>query len=266
MSYLSPLMTLMLNGVKKATSSLDRDFSEIERLQSSVKPYQDFVRNAYGRIAQNLRVELGKIKPNALIIEDDIKSIPNQDCFLVRTIDALENFSRGIALFATTIVFCEKGAPKAALLYNRVSDELYFAEKGNGAYKEGFRNHERLRVSANKEKSLALTSLMIGYENGTPEFDKAAKKAVAFAANRRNFGSVAASLATVAAGKCDLAVCWGTDFVATLAGLLLVKEAGGYIYNLDVKDVEPQKLEDVLSAKNWVAANNNFGDLVKTLK
>lgn len=266
MSYLSPLMTLMLNSVKRATTSLDRDFSEIERLQSSVKPYQEFVRNAYGRIAQNLRVELGKIKPDALILDGDIKSIPLQDCFLLRPVDALENFSRGIALFATTIVFCEKGAPKAALIYNRVSDELYFAEKGNGAYKEGFRNHERLRVSANKEKSLALAALMIGYENGTPEFETAAKKAVAFAANRRNFGSVATSLAAVAAGKCDLSACFGTDFASTVAGLLLVKEAGGYVYNLDAKEIEPQKLEDVLPAKNWVAANNNFGDLVKTLR
>lgn len=266
MSYLSPLMTLMLNGIKKATASLDRDFSEIERLQSSVKPYQDFVRNAYGRIAQNLRIELGKIKPNALFIDSEVTNIPNQDCFLVRPVDALENFSRGIALFATTVVFCENGTPKATIIYNRVSDELYFAEKGNGAYKEGFRNQERLRVSANKEKSLALTSLMIGYDYGTPEFEKAAKKAVAFAANRRNFGSVAVSLASVAAGKCDLSVCWGTDFAATVAGLLLVKEAGGYVYDIDAKNIEPQKLEDVLSAKNLVAANNNFGDLIKTLK
>lgn len=265
MSYLSPLMTMMLNGVKKATVSLDRDFSEIERLQSSVKPYQDFVRNAYGRIAQNLRIELSKIKPNALFIDAEVANIPEQDCFLVRPVDALENFSRGIALFATTVVFCEKGTPKAALVYNRVSDELYFAEKGNGAYKEGFRNHERLRVSANKEKSLALASLMIGYDNGTKEAENAAKKAVNFVANRRNFGSVAVGLAAVAAGKCDLSVCWGTDFASTVAGLLLVKEAGGYLYDLDAKNIAPQKLEDVLTAKNWAAANNNFGDLVKEL-
>lgn len=265
MSYLSPLLTLTINAVKKATASLDRDFSEIERLQSSVKPYQEFVANAYSRVAQNLRTELGKIKPDAVLADGSNGAIPDKDCFLINPIDGMENFSRGIALFATTIVYCEKGMPKMALIYNRASDELYFAEKGNGAYKEGFRNHERLRVSTNKEKKLALAALAIGYDEGSAELKNACKKAIEFTDNRRNFGSVSINLALAAAGKCDLAVCWGTNFASTVAGLLLVKEAGGYIYDLGAKKVEPQTIEQVLGAKNLVAANNNFGDWIKTL-
>ena len=265
MSYLSPLLTITINAVKKATASLDRDFSEIERLQSSVKPYQEFVVNAYSRVAQNLKAELGKIKPNAIFVDGSNGSIPDKECFLVNPIDGMENFSRGIALFATTVVYCEKGMPKMALVYNRASDELYFAEKGNGAYKEGFRSHERLRVSTNKEKNLALAALAIGYEEGTVELENACKKAIAFTQNRRNFGSVSINLALAAAGKCDISVCWGTNFASTVAGVMLVKEAGGYVYNLDAKKIEPQTIEQILGAKNLVAANNNFGDWIKTL-
>ena len=259
------MLTITINAVKKATASLDRDFSEIERLQSSVKPYQDFVINAYNRVVQNLKFELGKIKPNALFVTGNIDTIPDKDCFLVNPIDGMENFSRGIALFATTVLYCEKGMPKMALVYNRANDELYFAEKGNGAFKEGFRNHERLRVSTNKEKKLALVALAMGYEEGSKELENASKKAVNFAANRRNFGSVAMNLAMTAAGKCDISVCWKTDFASTVAGLLLVKEAGGYVYDLDAKKIEPQTIEQLLKSKNLVAANNNFGDWIKEL-
>ena len=68
MSYLSPLLTMMVNAVKKATSNLDRDFSEIERLQSSVRPYQNFIANSYNKTAQNLRIELAKVKPDAAFL------------------------------------------------------------------------------------------------------------------------------------------------------------------------------------------------------
>ena len=75
MSYLSPLLTLMVNAVKKASSNLDRDFSEIERLQSSIKPYQNFVANSYNKTAQNLRVELNKVRPDAQFFENDVKDL-----------------------------------------------------------------------------------------------------------------------------------------------------------------------------------------------
>ena len=107
MSYLSPLLTMLVNAVKKSTSNLDRDFSEIERLQSSVRPYQNFVTNSYNKTAQNLRIELAKIRPDALFIENSVKTVPAKgSCFLVNPIDGLNNFSRGIALFGTTVGYC----------------------------------------------------------------------------------------------------------------------------------------------------------------
>ncbi len=266
MSYLSPLLTMMVNAVKKATSNLDRDFSEIERLQSSVRPYQNFIANSYNKTAQNLRIELAKVKPDAAFLEKDIVSVPAAGCcFLVNPIDGLSNFSRGIALFATTVAYCENGEVKASVVYNRASDELFFAEKGNGSYKEGFRNHERLRVSTNKDENFALVAAQIGYNSGSDNFKRAYSRISKVAAQSRILGAVSMAMAYAAAGKTDLAVSLGNGLNSTIAGLLLVKEAGGYVYNLDAAEIAPAKLEQVLVSDNLVAANNNMEVLIKKL-
>lgn len=266
MSYLSPLLTMMVNAVKKSTSNLDRDFSEIERLQASVRPYQNFVANSYNKTAQNLRIELTKIKPDAAYVEKDVPSLPAAgSCFLVNPIDGLSNFSRGIPLFATTVAYCENGEVKASVVYNRASDELYFAEKGNGSYKEGFRNHERLRVSTNKDEAFALITAQIGREMSSPEFKKAYERVSKVALQSRTLGSVAVAMACAAAGKADIALSLGNGLNSVVAGLLLVKEAGGYVYNLDAGEIAPAKLEQILASDNLAAANNNMEALVKKL-
>ncbi len=262
MSYLSPLLTMLVNAVKKSTANLDRDFSEIERLQSSVRPYQNFVTNSYNKVAQNLRIELGKIRPDAAFFEQNVAAIPQSgSCFLVNPIDGLSNFSRGIALFATTVAYCENGEIKASVVYNRASDELYFAEKGNGSYKEGFRNHERLRVSTNKDENLALVSVQIGSDS---DFAKAHARVSAIAAQSRILGAVSLCMAYTAAGKTDASISLGNSLNSTVAGLLLVKEAGGYVYNLD-KQISPDKLEQILVSNNLAGANNNMEGLLKKI-
>lgn len=264
MSYLSPLLTMLVNAVKKSTANLDRDFSEIERLQSSIRPYQNFVTNSYNKVAQNLRLELGKIRPDAAFFEQNTTMIPQSgSCFLVNPIDGLNNFSRGIAMFATTVAYCENGEVKASVIYNRASDELYFAEKGNGSYKEGFRNHERLRVSSNKEEALAIVSLQIGHDSAD-EYKKACTRVTRILPQSRVWGSVALGMAYTAAGKNDVSISLGNGLNSVIAGLLLVKEAGGYVYNLD-KPIAPAKLEQILTTDNLAAANNNMEELLKKL-
>ena len=266
MSYLSPLLTLMVNAVKKASSNLDRDFSEIERLQSSVKPYQNFVANSYNKTAQNLRVELNKVRPDAQFFENDVPSIPAKgSCFLVNPIEGLNNFSRGIALFATTVAYCENGEVKASVIYNRASDELYFAEKGNGSYKEGFRNHERLRVSMNKEEDFALIASQVGYEKSDKKISSYYEKILHLGERNRVLGSVAMSMAYTASGKFDIMLSYGNGLNSTLAGLLLVRESGGYIYNLDAAEVAPMKVEQAIISKNIAATNNNMENIIRGL-
>lgn len=251
-------MTLLINAVKKAASPLNRDFSEIERLQSSVKSYKDFVVSAYGKVDRALRTELGRIKPDFPIAVDG-QPKPKGSCFVVAPIDGLNNFAHGIPQFAISVAVFENGAVTAAIVYNPASDELFFAEKGKGAYKEGFRNHERLRVSSRRDLKEALVATLVNYNENVSEYDVIQKRLVAATDNLRISGSCALDLAYVASGKYDAAVSRGNKLSDFAAGLLLVKEAGGYIYDIDQKDKRTENLSLVLNSGNIFAVNNELG-------
>ena len=253
MSYLSPFMTLLINAVKKAASPLNRDFSEIEQLQSSVKSYKDFVVSAYGKVDRALRTELGRIKPDFPIAVDG-QPKPKGSCFVVAPIDGLNNFAHGIPQFALSVAVFENGAVTAAIVYNPASDELFFAEKGKGAYKEGFRNHERLRVSARRELSEALISTLVSYKSDVAEYIKL-----------HVLGAVSLDLACVAAGRFDATVSLGNKFSEIAAGLLLVKEAGGYVLDMNQKDIRTENLSLVLESGNLIATNAELSKKVYEL-
>ena len=254
MSYLSPFMTLLINAVKKAASPLNRDFSEIERLQSSVKSYKDFVVSAYGKVDRALRTELGRIKPDFPIAVDG-QPKPKGSCFVVAPIDGLNNFAHGIPQFAISVAVFENGAVTAAIVYNPASDELFFAEKGKGAYKEGFRNHERLRVSARRELSEALISTLVSYKSDVAEYIKLHDSVVRAVDNVRVLGAVSLDLACVAAGRLS----------EIAAGLLLVKEAGGYVLDMNQKDIRTENLSLVLESGNLIATNAELSKKVYEL-
>ncbi len=264
MSYLSPTLTLVVGAVKKATASLDRDFNEIEKLQSSVRGYQGFVSRSFDRIAQSLRNELARLRPDAVFVDDRLPPAKGC-CFLVNPVDGLGNFVRGIPFFATTVAYCENGEVKAAVVYNRASDELYFAEKGNGAYKEGFRSHERLRISSVKDDSAAVIAASIGFQHGSAEYTAACRDIFAETENVRLLGSVSLSMALVAAGKADVCLSLGNKLNSVMAGLLLVREAGGYIYNLKREEFAPEKIEQVIASDELAAANTSLESLIVRL-
>ena len=128
MSYLSPFMTQLISAVKKASGSLNRDFSEIEQLQSSVKGYKEFVVMSYGKVERALRTELAKIRPDYPIAIDGLPK-PKGPYFIVSPIDGLSNFAHGVAHFAVSVAVFENDTITAAVVYNPASDEMYFAEK-----------------------------------------------------------------------------------------------------------------------------------------
>lgn len=162
MSYLSPSLTLLINAVKKASGSLNRDFSEIEQLQSSVKGYKEFVVASYTKVSKALQVELGKIHPDYALVSEAEK-LGARNCYIVSPIDGLSNFAHGIPHFAVSVAVYENNTVTASVVYNPATDCLYFAEKGKGAYKEGFRNHERLRVSSRRDLKEALVATLVNY-------------------------------------------------------------------------------------------------------
>ena len=102
MSYLSPSLTLLINAVKKASGSLNRDFSEIEQLQSSVKGYKEFVVASYTKVSKALQVELGKIHPDYALVSEAEK-LGARNCYIVSPIDGLSNFAHGIPHFAVSV-------------------------------------------------------------------------------------------------------------------------------------------------------------------
>lgn len=254
MSYLSPTLTMLMTVVKKATSSLTRDFSEIEKLQSSMRSHQDFVTSAIKKVETVLRVELSKARPTFAFAEND-KPVPDGSVFIISALDGVVNFAHGIPHFATSVAISENGVIIAAVVYNPATDELYFAEKGNGAYKEGFRNHERLRVSFRKELSECIFSTLMSYKENITEYNNIRDKIVPEINALRIFGAASLDLAYVAAGKIDSTVSLCHSLCNIAAGILLVKEAGGAVLELNQQDIRTEDLTSVLATGNIIAGN-----------
>ncbi len=252
MSYISTNLNLLMSIVKKAGNGLSRDFSEIEQLQTSIKGHQEFTKAAIDRTLKILRNELQKSRPQYAVVTSADK-VPNASHFLIAPLDGEINFMHGIPYFAISVAEVVNGNVVTAVVYNPATSDMYFAEKGNGAFKEGYRNHERLRVSSRKE----LTSAVVSCKDGI---------SLSVAAIR-NFGAVSLDLAGLAAGKFDGLVSLGNNASDIGAGILLVKEAGGQVLAKGQKDIRDADLGLVLAEGNVIATNAELGkklfDLVK---
>ena len=261
-AYLSPNMTLLINAIKKASSSMDRDFNEIEQLQSSIKGYKEFVMGSYTKVSKSLQVELSKIHPDYPLVSEVSKLPAQGGCYLVNPLDGLMNFAHGIPNFAISVATYEGGKITSAVIYNPALDNLYFAEKGKGAFKEGYRNHERLRVSARKDLSEALIGTLVSYHKDCAEYDNIQKRIISATDNVRVSGSCALDLAFVASGKLDAHVSLNNKLADYAAGLLLVKEAGGYVFDINQKDIRSENIDLVIGSGNLVITNAELGKKV----
>lgn len=264
MSYLTANMNMLMGVVKKAATSLSRDFSEIEKLQSSVRGHQEFVAAAVRKAESSLRTELAKARPNYAFAEDG-KPQPNTPHFIVSPLDGVINFAHGVPYFSVSVATVENGVITAAVIYNPATDELYFAEKGNGAYKEGFRSHERLRVSFRKELQESVFSTKIANKDNAADYTAIRESIVPQVSALRVFGATSIDLAYVAAGKLDATISLGNHLSEIAAGILLVKEAGGYIYDVNQKDIRSEDLSAVLRSGNIIACNANLGKKIHDL-
>ena len=265
MSYLSPNLTNLIAAVKKASQSLTRDFSEIEKLQSSVKDYRTFVINGYNKAERTLKTELARLRPNFVFAEGG-KPHPQGGYFVISALSGMNNFIHAIPYLTMSVAMCENDTTLAAVIYNPISDELFFAEKGMGAYKEGFRSHERLRVSSRKElsESVVFTEPAHRAENHAEDsilYNKLASSTGAV----RMLGDSNLSLAYVAAGKADAFVAKGQQENDLTAGIMLVKEAGGYVFDINQKDIRTEDLSAVIASGNIIAVNANLNNKVYDL-
>jgi len=231
----SGLITVMTRAARKAAPRLRRDFGEIEQLQVSRKGPADFVSLADRRAEATIVEELRNARPDwGLLVEEagEIAGNPDKPRWIVDPLDGTTNFLHGVPHFAISIAVEEKkpggGAEIShALVYQPLTDESFWAEKGRGAWLQD----ARLRVSARRD----LNDSLIG--TGIPHLGRgdAARWAKIYAAvgpqvsGIRRFGSAALDLAWVAAGRMDGFWEEDLDIWDTAAGMLLVKEAGGFV-------------------------------------
>jgi myo-inositol-1(or 4)-monophosphatase len=234
MRYLSPALNVMMAAARKAGRKLIRDFGEIENLQISLKGPADFVTVADQRTEKILIEELSRARPgyNFLVEESGIVEGPDKTHrFIIDPLDGTTNFLHGIPHFAISIALEREGALVSALVFNPVTDEMYIAEKGQGAYL----NDKRMRVAARKQMRDALLATGIPFlgREGHQKFLKELETVMAVSSGVRRFGSAALDLAYVAAGRYDAFWERGLKPWDVAAGILLVREAGGLVSDLD---------------------------------
>jgi myo-inositol-1(or 4)-monophosphatase len=231
----SGLITVMQRAVRKAAPRLRRDFGEVEQLQVSRKGPADFVSMADKRAEQTIVEELRTARPDwGMLLEEggEIAGNPEKPRWIVDPLDGTTNFLHGIPHFSISIAVEERTssggtAISHGLVYQPLTDESYWAEKGRGAW----RQDARLRVSARRDLDECLIGTGIPH-CGRGDAEKWAKiyEAVGpHVSGVRRFGSAALDLAWVAAGRMD--GFWEDDLDVwdTAAGVLLVREAGGFV-------------------------------------
>jgi len=231
----SGLITVMDRAARKAAPRLRRDFGEVQQLQVSRKGPADFVSQADQRAEQTLYEELKKARPDWGFLGEEggtREGDPNKPRWIVDPLDGTTNFLHGIPHFSISIAVEEprpngRGEITQGLVYQPATDESFWAEKGRGAWL----HDRRLRVSSRRDLADALIATGIPFL-GHGNFEEWTKIFSAIApevAGIRRFGSAALDFAWVAAGRFD--GYWESDLKPwdAAAGMLLVKEAGGFV-------------------------------------
>jgi myo-inositol-1(or 4)-monophosphatase len=261
MPYLSPALNVMTTAARKAARGLIRDFGELENLQVSMKGPADFVSTADKRTERILVEELTKARPgyNFLVEESGVIEGPDKSHrFIIDPLDGTTNFLHSIPHFAISIALEREGQLTSAVVFNPVTDEMFTAERSHGAYL----NEKRLRVAARKSlhESVIATGIPFLGRDGHERFLAELAGVMNATAGVRRFGAAALDLAYVAAGRLD--GFWERGLMAwdMAAGVLLVREAGGF-----VSDLEGRPL--ALDAGHILVANETLHpQLLKLLK
>jgi len=249
----------MINAARKAARGLTRDFGETQALQVSRKGAADFVSRADLKSEQTIFEELSKGRPKyGFIMEErgEIEGVDNSNRWIVDPLDGTTNFLHGLPQFAISIALERDRQPYAGVVFNPATDELFWAEKGEGAYL----NDRRLRVSGRSDLSTCLFACGLPFA-GRPGRKRAldeTKRVLKETAGVRRFGSAALDLAFVAAGRFD--AFWERDLNIwdVAAGAALVREAGGLVTEIDGG-------KNFLTSGSILAANSEVSEKAQKL-
>lgn len=252
MARRSPLINVMVTAAMKAARGLRRDFGEVEQLQVSMKGPADFVSVADKRSEKILYEELSHARPDfGFLMEEsgEFEGKRGDVRFIIDPLDGTTNFLHGVPHFSVTVAVEERGEITAGVIYAPLTDELFWAEKGQGA----FLNDTRLRVSGRKEmaKSLLATGIPFKGRDGHETFLAEMTEIAPSVAGIRRFGAATLDLAYVAAGRFDGYWEAGLNAWDIAAGIIIVREAGGYVS--DIKGGQ-----DMLKNGSVIAANDRL--------
>ncbi len=243
MKSISANLNIMIKTAEKASKILIRDFGEIEKLQVSKKGPSDFVTNSDLKAEKIIIEELKKAKPNYSLISEEKGleiSKDKDNTWIIDPIDGTVNFLHGIPHFAISIALKSKNEIISGIIFDPIKDEMFFAEKNNGAY---FNNH-RIRVSSkNKiDNCLFATGGKLKNELSFP--------------NRKS-GCAALDMAYVASGRYDGYIQNNLNLWDIAAGIILIKEAGGII-----NDINLDKCENLNVTASSVNINSKFQEKI----
>jgi myo-inositol-1(or 4)-monophosphatase len=257
----SAVLNVMIKAAHRAGRSLKRDLGEVEQLQVSLKGPRNFVTAADKRAEEIVREELAKARPDYGFLGEESGAHEGSDKshrWIVDPLDGTTNFLHGIPHFAVSIALERNGTIVAGLVYNPANDDLFVAERGKGA----FLNDQRIRVAGRQRLAEAVVACGLPHYGrgdlalGRKEIEAAQQH---FAGLRR-FGAAALDLAWIAAGRFD--AYWERDLSSwdMAAGIILVREAGGFVSDLDG--------HDAIFTKGQIVAGNEtmHRELLKLLK
>jgi myo-inositol-1(or 4)-monophosphatase len=255
----SALINVMVRAATKAGRALARDFGEVESLQVSRKGPADFVSASDRRAEEIIRAELERARPGYSFLMEErgfTKGSDPQHRWIVDPLDGTTNFLHAIPLFAISIALERQGRLHAALVYNPVSDELFTAERGAGA----FLNDRRIRVAARSRLDQAVIATGIPHlGRGDPQlFLKEVAAMMPAVAGIRRTGAASLDLAWVAAGRFDGFWEHGLWPWDVAAGTLLVRESGGFV-------TDPAGGDRMMETGSIVAGNEDIHRRLRAL-
>jgi myo-inositol-1(or 4)-monophosphatase len=252
----SALMNVMFKAADKAAKGLVRDFGEVENLQVSRKGPADFVSNADLNAQKAIREELSKSRPEFGFLMEEADNAPDTSAkterWIVDPLDGTSNFLHGLPHWAISIAAERNGEIIAALVADPIKNEHFWAEKGLGAWS----SNKRLRVSGRRDFAdclIATGAPFKGVMHKRPNFVKELEAIMPKVAGIRRWGAAALDLAYVAAGRYDGFWETGLGPWDSAAGILLVREAGGFVAPITPK-------QDPLQSGSLVASNAEIHD------
>tara|TARA_B100001123_G_scaffold16302_1_gene18463 strand:- start:340 stop:1125 length:786 start_codon:yes stop_codon:yes gene_type:complete len=261
MKLSSANINVMVKACRKASKTLIRDFGEIENLQVSIKGPGDFVSSSDKKVEKIIIDELQKARPTYSILSEETGEINNDESFkwIIDPIDGTNNFLHGIPHFAISIGLEHNKEIICGIIYDPIKDEMFTAEKGQGSYL----NNHRMRVSsrAQLKDCIIFTG---GPRYSSPDKELSMEEYNKFSSKVlipiRKLGSGALDMAYVAAGRCDGFWSRELNYWDIAAGIILVKEAGGFVTDFNGEN-------EYIQNKTIVATNSKINkEMIGILK